>query len=360
MKRWVIILWVVLITCGMAVWAQDEPEGAPGGPEPDETAVGAESAAPREPARTAPPKKLQDEAVESLLDSGRPKTTEHPHAKKGAKGATGATGAATAGSTSGAAKTSRGPTVTTRTKAPTSGAVPVVPPAPGEAPTAGPVSAPSPLTVRPATPREPAAKSTTQQSEPATVVPPEDVNATVPAPPRLDTYRTPPPQPAEPPPVAANAAPPAAAEPTRGGMSAAMAIIIGLIALAVLLVVLAAVMGVMAAQRARTSEPPVLRAQPATTGWAYLAAPDAPNISLHKTPFIMGSSPSCDLRLADPKASPQHARIDRTEDGYILTDLNSLNGTLLNGERIASPVSLRPGDEIRMGDITVTFEIYEG
>lgn len=150
---------------------------------------------------------------------------------------------------------------------------------------------------------------------------------------------------------------------TPAGASAGTAIIIGLIVLAVLLVALAAVVGVMAAQRARPVEhvpAAVVGGAGAAQGWAYLSAPEAPNISLHKSPFIIGSSPSCDLRLADPKASPQHARIEHTPDGYVLIDMNSLNGTYLNGERIASPVSLRPGDQIRMGDIVVTFEIYTG
>lgn len=163
-------------------------------------------------------------------------------------------------------------------------------------------------------------------------------------------------------PESANLAAPTAPEAPAG--SPATAIIVGLIVLAVLLVALAAVVGVMAAQRAKTTAPagaPVAAAGAAVpAGWAYLTAPGAPNISLQKSPFLVGSSADCDLRLADPKASPQHVRIARTEAGYVLSDLNSLNGTFLNGERIASPVTLRPGDQIQMGDISVTFEIYLG
>ncbi len=152
-----------------------------------------------------------------------------------------------------------------------------------------------------------------------------------------------------------NEAPPETT-PQPAAASSASAIIIGLIVLAILLVALAAVVGIMAAQRSRTAE--AVPVAPPPTGWAYLSAPDAPSISLHKSPFVIGSAATCDLRLADPKASPQHARIDHTPDGHVLTDLNSTNGTFLNGERIASPVSLRPGDEVQMGDIAVTFEIH--
>lgn len=186
------------------------------------------------------------------------------------------------------------------------------------------------------------------------VLPADDPPPPEPAAP-LDDYRAPEPD-ATILPADAEAADTLEDARARPASSPATAIVVGLIILAVLLVALAAVVGVMAAQRAQGTAP--VPAAPDLAGWAYLAAPNAPNISLHRTPFIMGSAAASDLRLADPKASPQHARIDHTEDGYILTDLNSANGTFLNGERIASPVSLRPGDEVRMGDIVVNFEVH--
>jgi pSer/pThr/pTyr-binding forkhead associated (FHA) protein len=42
--------------------------------------------------------------------------------------------------------------------------------------------------------------------------------------------------------------------------------------------------------------------------------------------------------------SRYHARLDRCSDGWLLGDLDSTNGTVLNGWRIAGPVALRPGD----------------
>jgi hypothetical protein len=155
------------------------------------------------------------------------------------------------------------------------------------------------------------------------------------------------------------------AEPTeteepKGG-SPASTIVISLIILAVLLVALAAIVGIMAAQRANRTMQHVPAASPGATQdvWAYLSAPGVPDIPVQQGSFVIGSDSSCDLRLADPKASPTHARIDETENGWVLTDLRSVNGTYLNGERIASPVSLQEGDEIQMGDIVVTFSLYE-
>lgn len=153
---------------------------------------------------------------------------------------------------------------------------------------------------------------------------------------------------------------PSETEEPKGG-SPASTIVISLIILAVLLVALAAIVGIMAAQRANRSMQHVPAAAPAAGHdvWAYLSAPGVPDIPVQQGSFVIGSDSSCDLRLADPKASPTHARIDETDNGWILTDLRSVNGTYLNGERIASPVSLQEGDQIQMGDIVVTFNLYE-
>ncbi len=63
-----------------------------------------------------------------------------------------------------------------------------------------------------------------------------------------------------------------------------------------------------------------------------------------------------DLVLDDAAASRQHARIEIVGSEYTLTDLNSTNGTSVNGERITYK-TLISGDEIQIGDTAITFEI---
>jgi hypothetical protein len=58
--------------------------------------------------------------------------------------------------------------------------------------------------------------------------------------------------------------------------------------------------------------------------------------------------------LDDRWASRIHCQIRYEDDGYVLYDLNSKNGTFLNGRRI-SRSALADGDEIRIGDTTLTF-----
>lgn len=63
------------------------------------------------------------------------------------------------------------------------------------------------------------------------------------------------------------------------------------------------------------------------------------------------------LQIDDPSVSSRHAQFTLQETGnYLLRDLNSTNGTRVNGERIMSEVALRPGDRVRFGKIEAVYE----
>lgn len=57
----------------------------------------------------------------------------------------------------------------------------------------------------------------------------------------------------------------------------------------------------------------------------------------------------------DSGLSRQHLTIEREGSGWIVRDLGSKNGTLLNGARITEPGTLRPGDRIAAGHLTIEF-----
>lgn len=63
--------------------------------------------------------------------------------------------------------------------------------------------------------------------------------------------------------------------------------------------------------------------------------------------FVIGRNG--DLWLADARVSRKHARIYRGPHGFVLEDLNSSNGTYLNGERLSGHRPLSDGDRIRIG-----------
>jgi hypothetical protein len=67
------------------------------------------------------------------------------------------------------------------------------------------------------------------------------------------------------------------------------------------------------------------------------------------TSFTIGRTQDCDLRIADMSVSRRHAQLDRSEDGWLLSDLGSHNGTRVNGWLVREPVPVRPGDLLQFG-----------
>jgi pSer/pThr/pTyr-binding forkhead associated (FHA) protein len=64
------------------------------------------------------------------------------------------------------------------------------------------------------------------------------------------------------------------------------------------------------------------------------------------------------LAVPDGSVSSKHARILRTDDGFVIEDLQSRNGTFVNGERVTDgPRKLSDGDLIRLGKIIMTFNV---
>jgi pSer/pThr/pTyr-binding forkhead associated (FHA) protein len=68
----------------------------------------------------------------------------------------------------------------------------------------------------------------------------------------------------------------------------------------------------------------------------------------------IGRAPSNDIVIDHPTVSAQHARLTKSPSGYRLKDLESTNGTQINGVSI-SDAQLKDGAEIRFGYITGFF-----
>lgn len=63
-----------------------------------------------------------------------------------------------------------------------------------------------------------------------------------------------------------------------------------------------------------------------------------------------------DLVLEDPEVSRRHAVLRREGESIVVEDLDSTNGTFVNGERIRSPIPIGPGDLVRVGRTTLEIE----
>ncbi len=70
----------------------------------------------------------------------------------------------------------------------------------------------------------------------------------------------------------------------------------------------------------------------------------------------IGRAADCQLILDDDYVSTRHAQIVRTDDGYVVEDLGSTNGTYVNNERITSTTSFGTADTLRIGRTLMVVE----
>jgi predicted component of type VI protein secretion system len=84
----------------------------------------------------------------------------------------------------------------------------------------------------------------------------------------------------------------------------------------------------------------------------WLAGPDGQQWKLDAEKLVLGREAACDLAFDLPRLSRQHAVITRLERVYYLGDLNSRNGTFVNGQALSGvAVRLKDGDEIVLGGV---------
>ena len=78
--------------------------------------------------------------------------------------------------------------------------------------------------------------------------------------------------------------------------------------------------------------------------------PDAGARFLLDTDVVtVGRHPDSDIFLDDISVSRRHATFTRSDSGYVVSDLGSLNGSYVNRDRIDSDVTLTGGDEVQIG-----------
>lgn len=77
---------------------------------------------------------------------------------------------------------------------------------------------------------------------------------------------------------------------------------------------------------------------------------DQPGRSVVLAPVTtIGRDSRCQVRIDDPLVSKLHARVCRHGSGWVVEDLGSTNGTLLNGAALEGPAPLGAGDRLQVG-----------
>jgi hypothetical protein len=73
--------------------------------------------------------------------------------------------------------------------------------------------------------------------------------------------------------------------------------------------------------------------------------------------LVIGRDPKSGVVISDGSVSSRHARIVRTPEGFVIEDLQSRNGTFVNGERIVERRVLADNDVVRFGRVILTFNV---
>lgn len=106
---------------------------------------------------------------------------------------------------------------------------------------------------------------------------------------------------------------------------------------------------------ARVAEP-LREMSPARTQKALLLH-EGRRLVVSSSGVTIGRSRGCDIVVDDPNVSRRHAEVRPRGGSWIVTDLGSTNGTLLNRRTLTGAEVLSPGDEIEVGTSLIVFEL---
>ena len=73
-------------------------------------------------------------------------------------------------------------------------------------------------------------------------------------------------------------------------------------------------------------------------------------LELPESTLLIGRDSECELALCDDSVSRRHAQIEPVDNGHVLTDLGSTNGTFVNERQITGEHRLAAGDRVRFGN----------
>lgn len=99
----------------------------------------------------------------------------------------------------------------------------------------------------------------------------------------------------------------------------------------------------------------LLRSKNPSEIWAYLGCPDGSSVPLTHWENLIGRGRGCDVILNLNSVSRSHATLIRDSEGiWKYHDLNSKNGSLINGIKVTEPVELKAGDVLTIGGADFT------
>lgn len=76
-------------------------------------------------------------------------------------------------------------------------------------------------------------------------------------------------------------------------------------------------------------------------------------IDLDSSPIVFGRAGDVTVTLSDPYTSDRHAKIHREGRDWLVTDLQSTNGTFVNQVKVTGPTPIAAGDQLGIGRTVV-------
>jgi pSer/pThr/pTyr-binding forkhead associated (FHA) protein len=80
-------------------------------------------------------------------------------------------------------------------------------------------------------------------------------------------------------------------------------------------------------------------------------------VPLARDEISIGRKEGNTIRLTERNISRDHCRLQRHNGSYVIHDLRSYNGVVLNGQRVVGESPVKPGDELRIGDYTLQVQL---
>jgi pSer/pThr/pTyr-binding forkhead associated (FHA) protein len=109
----------------------------------------------------------------------------------------------------------------------------------------------------------------------------------------------------------------------------------------------------------RTTLPPVVDQRPVAPvqrAEPHLLLDTGERVPLGTEPAIIGRLAGCAVVVSDLNVSRRHAQVRRSGTVFVVSDLGSTNGTMVNGSRIDGDTVLHDGDVISVGATQMRFE----
>jgi pSer/pThr/pTyr-binding forkhead associated (FHA) protein len=84
------------------------------------------------------------------------------------------------------------------------------------------------------------------------------------------------------------------------------------------------------------------------------------SITVAKSPFVIGRHADCDLKINSPRVSVFHCSLITAEGVSLVKDMDSTNGTRVNGEPVTEPREIRHADVIWVGPALIEVTMEDG